>query len=406
MSRREEFLEPSPHQTPLSNGSHTGTSDHQAANPEIHTPASASSDHYPARRKISGTPPSSPHTPCERHNPPGPYDNIHPGKIPSPEHDNTAPNRHPSHFAPWTKRRFAPRPAPAQNAYAATRTLPGLLPTSCLKRRQPSAEGLTARAVEHIAEITRVHPHRLRHPHQRPVFLQIRPLHASVSPGGPCFSASLRTVDSLAPAHLALRAAFGSLPCTCPPFLGALPGQTFVLPSSTIALSRGFFQGRSDSRKLTGSRPHMAPTTHLEFIPTFVRMTEHFRASNSAPRPTEPPSSPTALPNNLQSKKTFCSAIRLRSTHRCHQEGPASPLRFGMLTLSLSLRLALWAAFGTLPCTCPRCLGALPGQTFVLTSSTIALSRGFCQDRFRSRTLTDSRPHTAPQLTPNLFQHS
>jgi hypothetical protein len=39
-----------------------------------------------------------------------------------------------------------------------------------------------------------------------------------------------------------------------------------------------------------------------------------------------------------------------------------------------------------------RCASvALPGQTFVLPSSTIALSRGFCQDLFRSRTLIDPR---------------
>jgi hypothetical protein len=61
------------------------------------------------------------------------------------------------------------------------------------------------------------------------------------------------------PLRLALRAASGTLPSGYPRRLGALPGQTFVFPSSTMALSRGFCQGRSDSRKLTGSRPLIDP---------------------------------------------------------------------------------------------------------------------------------------------------
>jgi hypothetical protein len=70
--------------------------------------------------------------------------------------------------------------------------------------------------------------------------------------GGP--ASPLRNVDSLAPARLALRAACGSLPCTFPRCLVALPGQTFVFPSSTNALSRRFCQGRYGPRTLTDPR--------------------------------------------------------------------------------------------------------------------------------------------------------
>jgi hypothetical protein len=98
-------------------------------------------------------------------------------------------------------------------------------------------------------------------------------------------------------------------------------------------------------------------------IPSSIRLTRSIRS----PAPANTPPSQTTTPR--------------------HQEGHATPLRSGMLTRSLPLRLALRAAFGTLPSGYPRRLGALPGQTFVFPSSTIALSRGFCQGR---------APHRSP----------